>query len=224
MATLAREGSEPPVIQDEQPGPGEPLDEPGIGSVAPGEGELVEETGEAEVAGGDAVSAGVVAESASEIRLAGSGGTCDQDGLAVEDPLTGGEAEDEGAVEAAGGLEVEVLDGGVEVELGVALETLVSALIPVGPLAFEHEGEAVVEGELGDVGHGGLFLEGLGHAWEAEFVEEVEGGLSEHDRQFSFRSGGWCSSPAHGCGRVGRAGRGCAARHRLGRGRLRGWT
>ena len=186
VTALAREGSEPPVIQDEEPDLGESLDEPGIGAVAPGEGELVEETGEAEVAGRDPVSAGLVAESTGDEGFSGPGRTCDQDRLAVEDPLTGSEAEDDRSVQTAAGLEVEVFDGGVEVELGVALEPLISALLPVGLLAFEEQGEAVVEGELADVGHGGLFLEGLSHAREAEFVEEVEGGMSQHDRQFSL--------------------------------------
>ena len=186
MTALAREGGEPPVIQDEEPGLGEPLDEPGIGAVAAGKGELVEGTGEAEVAGRDPVSAGLVAESAGDVGLSRPGCTCDQDGLAVEDPLTGSEAEDDRSVETAAGLQVEVFDGGVEVELDVALEPLISALLPVGLLAFEEQGETVVEGELADVGHGGLFLEGLGHAREAEFVEEVEGGMSQHDRQFSL--------------------------------------
>ena len=43
----------------------------------------------------------------------------------------------EGAVKATRGLEVEVFDGGVEVEPGVPLETLVAALFPVGLLPFE---------------------------------------------------------------------------------------
>ena len=45
-------------------------------------------------------------------------------------------------------------------------------------LAFEEQGEAVLEGQLADVRHGGLFLEGLGHAREPEFVQQVEGGLA----------------------------------------------
>ena len=51
---------------------------------------------------------------------------------------------------------------GVEVELGEALEAHVAALFPFDLLAFEAQAEAVVEGQLGDVGHGGLLLEGLG--------------------------------------------------------------
>ena len=68
-------------------------------------------------------------------------------------------------------------------------ETLVAALGPVGLLAFEEQGEAVLEGQLADVGHGGLLLEGLGHAREPEFVEQVEGGLAKHESQDSFPFG-----------------------------------
>ena len=41
------------------------------------------------------------------------------------------------SVQSARGLEVEVFDGGVEVEPGEALETQVAALLPFGLLAFE---------------------------------------------------------------------------------------
>ena len=189
VSSLSRERSESPVVEDEEPCPGEPLDQLGIRPVPPGEGEFVEEAGDAVVAGGDADAAGLVAEGAGEIRLPRSRGAADEDGLAVPDPLAGGEAEHEGAVEATGGLEVEVFDGGVEVELGEALEAHVAALLPFGLLAFEEQGQAVLEGQLADVGHGGLLLEGLGHAREPEFVEQVEGGLAKHDRQDSFPFG-----------------------------------
>ena len=125
------------VIEDEQPRPCEPLDELRIRPVPPGEGELVEEPGDAVVAGGDAEAAGLVAERTGEIGLSRPRRAGDEHGLAVPVPLAGGEAEHEGAVQPAGGLEVEVFDGGVEVEFGVAFETLVAALFPVGPLSFE---------------------------------------------------------------------------------------
>ena len=130
-----------------------------------------------------------MAERTGEIGLSRPRRAGDENGLAVPDPLPGGEAEHEGSVQPAGGLEVEVFDGGVEVEFGVAFETLVAALLPVGLRAFEEQGEAVLEGQLADVGHGGLLLEGLGHAREPEFVEQVEGGLAKHDRQDSFPFG-----------------------------------
>ena len=114
VSSLAREGSEPPVVEDEEPGSGEPLDELRVGSVRTGEGEFVEQTGDAVVAGRDADAAGLVAEGTGEITLPRPGGAADEDGLAVPDPLPGGEKEHEGSVQSARGLEVEILDGRVE--------------------------------------------------------------------------------------------------------------
>ena len=119
VSSLSRERSEPPVVEDEEPRPGEALDELGIRPVAPGEGEFVEEAGDAVVAGGDAEAAGLVAERTGEIGFSRSRRAGDKHGLAVPDPLPGGEAEDEGSVQPARSLEVEVFDGRVEVELGV---------------------------------------------------------------------------------------------------------
>ena len=67
VPALARERSEPPVVEDEEPRPGEPLDELGIRPVAAGEGEFVEEAGDAVVARRDAEAAGLVAERTGEI-------------------------------------------------------------------------------------------------------------------------------------------------------------
>lgn len=64
VAPLTGERGEAPVVEDEEPGSGEPLDELGVGAVPAGEGEFVEEPREAVVAGGDAVAAGLVAECA----------------------------------------------------------------------------------------------------------------------------------------------------------------
>ena len=186
VSSLARERSEPPVVENEEPRPGEPLDELGIRTVPPGEGEFVEKAGDAVVAGGDAEAAGLVAERAGQIGFSRPGRAGNEHGLAVPDPLPGGEAEHEGAVQSAWRLEVEVFDGGVEVELGEALEAHVAALFPFGLLAFEEQGEAVLEGEFADVGHGELLLDGLGHAGQAQFVEQVESGLSKHVRHDSF--------------------------------------
>lgn len=48
---------------------------------------------------------------------------CDQDGLAVEDPLTGGEAYAERSARGPGGaLKVEAFGGGIEMDPGVAFE------------------------------------------------------------------------------------------------------
>ena len=44
-----------------------------------------------------------------------------------------------------------VLDGGIEMELGEPLKAQVAALFPFGFLAFEDQGEAVVQGDFAEV-------------------------------------------------------------------------
>ena len=74
VTSLARERSEPPVIEDEEPRPGEPLDELGIGTASPrARVKFVEQAGDAVVAGGDAEAAGLVAERTGEIGLSRPG-------------------------------------------------------------------------------------------------------------------------------------------------------
>jgi hypothetical protein len=41
-------------------------------------------------------------------------------------------------------------------------------------------GEAVLEGEALDVGHGLLFLEGISHTGESELAESGEGRFNKH--------------------------------------------
>jgi hypothetical protein len=174
------EGSEAKVIEDEELGTGQALQEPGMGAVAPGEGELGEEAGETVVPCGQAVTTGLVAEGAGQVGLPGAGGSHDQDTLALADPVATAEAEDERAIEAPGRSEVEVLDGGVEMETGLAEEALKTPVGPFTLFAFQEEDETVVEVEVLDIGQALLFLESRGHARKAELVEEVEGGLAEH--------------------------------------------
>ena len=81
VAALACQRSEPPVIEDEEPGLGEPLDELGVGTVGAGEGELVEQSGDAVVARRDAEAAGLVAEGASQVGFSGSRCAGDLGGL-----------------------------------------------------------------------------------------------------------------------------------------------
>ena len=53
-------------------------------------------------------------------------------------------------------------------------------------LPLYEEGQAILEGEALDVGHGLLFIEGLGHASETEFTELGEGLFKKHVLGFQF--------------------------------------
>lgn len=77
-----------------------------------------------------------MAEGTGEKTLPRPHGVADEDGLAVPDPLPGGEGQDEGWVQSAGRPKAYVFDGGVEVEPSEALEMHVAALLPFGLLAF----------------------------------------------------------------------------------------
>jgi hypothetical protein len=174
------EGGEAEVIEDEELGPGQAVEELGVGAVRAGQGQFSEEPGEAIVAGGEAVTAGTVAEGAGQVALAGAGGAGDEDALVVADPVTAGEAQNQGAIQSAGTAEVEVLHDGREMELGELKESGEAAIIAEGDLAFQEQSQAVLEGEAVHVGHAPLLFEGLGHTGEAKFVELIESLLSQH--------------------------------------------
>ena len=55
-----------------------------------------------------------------------------------------------------------------DAQLGLAQMAEIALVIAVLGLALDHQGEAVVEAELVDVGDVALLLQGLGHAAEAE--------------------------------------------------------
>ena len=121
-------------------------------------------------------------EGAGQEALAGARGAGDQDALVVADPLAAGEAQDEGSLQSSRASEVEVLNGGLKMELGHLEEPGEAPVVAEGDLPFQEEGQTVVEGEALDVGHAHLFFQGLGHAGEAELVELVEGLVRQHER------------------------------------------
>ena len=89
-------------------------------SVAFGQGEFAEEFGGAVVLNGEAFAAGFVAERAGEVGFAGTGGSGEDDVVVLAYPVAGDQGKHEAFVEAAWGAVVDVLDGGVEPELGFA--------------------------------------------------------------------------------------------------------
>ena len=145
-----------------------------MGAVGLGQDELVEEPGEAVVAGREAVAAGGLREGACEVGLACTGGSRDECDLVLTDPVTAGETKYDGLVEASWRAEVDVLEGGIEPELGELEKPTESPVLAFRGLAFEEHGEPILEGEGLHVGDTELLGKSLGHALESEFVEAVE--------------------------------------------------
>ena len=158
------------------------------------------------------VAAGLVAERAGDPALADAGRPGDQEPFGAFDPVAGDELLEQGAVDAARGSQVDVLDDGVLAQRG-ELEARGQALgVALGRLAIDHQADPLLEGEGGDVGRSALVLEGLGHSGQAEGDQTFMGGMGEH--RVSFLVSG--SSCGHGCWGGGRA-RGPNARPRRGR-------
>jgi hypothetical protein len=93
-------------------GPGEGIEELGVGAVGVSKGDLVEETRGALVADGEVVAASRMGKGAGQESFADTGGTEDEDVEVLADPLTLGQLKDETTVDTAGGGEIEIFDSG----------------------------------------------------------------------------------------------------------------
>ena len=140
-ALLGIECREPPVIEDEEVGFGELGEVLGIGAVAASDGDVGQKAWDAEVAGGEAIATGAVGDGTGEEGFADAGGPGDEDIEVVVDKAASGKLGEERFIKATASLAVEVLEGGLELE--------VSTPQPIGELsiatqrvfAFDEEGE-----------------------------------------------------------------------------------
>src|SRR5882672_10873617 len=135
---------------------------------------------------GSVVAAGLVAERAGDPALAGAGRAADQQALVPCDPIAGNELGEQCLVETARRLHVDVLDDcrlAQARELQSAYKPLVLAL---DRLAVDHEREALLEDERGNVGLLALLLQRLGHASEPQRHQAIMCGMREHRLSFGF--------------------------------------
>ena len=130
---------------------------------------------------GEVLPAGLLSEGAGEPALADAARTGDEQIAVLPDPVAGGELEEERSVEAAGGAEVDVLDGGAVAKLG-RLEARLEALLTAGRhLVVEDQAEPFGVAEVVGFGGAGEGPEAPGHAVEAKPVEQVERGMVQHE-------------------------------------------
>ena len=108
----AGQGVAQPIVEGQEAGTRKGVEEFGIGTVGVGEGHLMQETGGAQIADGEVVTAGGVGKGTGEESLSDAGRAEDEDVEMMSDPFTLGQLENETAVDAAGGGEVKVFDGG----------------------------------------------------------------------------------------------------------------
>ena len=177
-----------PVVEDEELDPCEFVDEPGEPSVETRHGEVLEESGHTDIEDGAVEPCGVMFEGAGEPCFAGAGLT-DQDQIVVGlEAFALGVGEDIATVEAASGIEVDILDVGLaEAQPGLSEAVCEMPVSPSSGLAVEHEGEPFLAVELGVLSLFGHVASGLGHALEAEGVHPLEGRVWQHGMSFVHR-------------------------------------
>jgi hypothetical protein len=147
------------------------------------------------------IPASLVAERAGDPAFADAGRPGDQKPFGAVDPVAGDELLEQGAVDAAWGSQVDILDDGVLPQRG-ELEARGQAFgVALGRLAIDHQADPLLEREGGDVGRSALVLEGLGHSGQAEGDQTFMRWMGKH--RVSFLVSG--SSRGRGCWRDGRA-------------------
>jgi len=128
---------EPPVVEDEQLHAAERALDAGIATVAAGERKVGEELGNALVEHRTIVAAGFVAERRGEPALADAGRSAQDQVVVRIDPGTLGELLEQRAVEAARCTIVDVLDGGLMAQPGIAQAGVQPSVTSVAGLLVE---------------------------------------------------------------------------------------
>ena len=163
VTVLRAEGGQPPVVDHEDVGLGERLEQLRVASVGSRDGQRTQQPGHAEVQRAVSVAAGAVGESARYPALSHAGCSADQDVEMLADPASIGEREDQLPVEPARVTEVDVLDAGVVLEPGSSQPVGEPSRVALGEFAVDEQPEPFLEREGVHLGGGELFSQGPGH-------------------------------------------------------------
>jgi hypothetical protein len=142
----------PPIVDDQQAGAFERGHQPRQPAFAARLGEVGEQARGALVEHRKALTAGLVAESASQPRLADTGRPDQAKMMMLANPLTARELEEESPVEAAVGAEVDVLDDGRLAQPGLAQTAGEPLVLAAGRLAVDEQPEPILVAEFAGIG------------------------------------------------------------------------
>ena len=137
---------ESPVIEDDEVSLGKLREELVLGAVAACDGDVGEQSRDTEIACREAVTTSAMSNGAGAIGFADAGGSGDEDVEMVVDAAAAGKFIEGGFIEAAGCAMIDVLHGGVELELGAAESIGELPVRAYSVLTFDAEGEPVVAG------------------------------------------------------------------------------
>ena len=175
-----------PIVEDEQFGARDRAQQPGVAPVAMRDREIGEQPRHAVVEDGHVLPAGLLAERAGEPAFAQAARPGDEQIAAFGDPVAGGELEEQGAVEPARALIIDILDAGRMTQArgsGARFEPLLPAQ---RQFVFEQQAEPFGVFEAARLGFVFEFLEPLGEAMKAERVQLFECRMGEHGVSFQW--------------------------------------
>src|SRR6202008_2145771 len=135
------EGFEAPIVEDEELDAGETTQDAGIAAVTAGEREFGEELGDPLIENRAVVAAGLVTEGTSKPRFADAGRPAQNQIVVRVDPFAIGELVEQGAVEAAWGPVIDVLDAGLLAQSGIAQPGGKPLVAAMGELAIDQQAE-----------------------------------------------------------------------------------
>ena len=95
------------------------------------------------------------------------------------DPAAFGELLEQRAVEAARGAVIDILDGGLMAQPGIAQAGVQPPVTPVAGLLVEQQSEPFRMGQRGGFPGGFDLAEGFGHAGKSELMQQIECGMGE---------------------------------------------
>jgi hypothetical protein len=143
-------------------------------------GEIGEQARGAFVEHREALTAGLVAERASQPRLADTGRANEAKMMMVTDPFAARKLEEESPVEAAVGAEVDVLDDGRLAQPGLAQTAGEPLVLAAGRLAIDEQPEPILAAEFAGIGSVLQLDKGIGHGGETERPQALDRGMDQH--------------------------------------------
>ncbi len=180
LGLVAQSGRDQEVVEEQEPDLGELGEQARVAAVAACQTQVAEQTGGAHVERGMAAADGGVGEGTGDERLAAAGRPGDEQVVVGVDPAGLGQAEDDGAVEAAWGPEVDLLHADALAQLGRLQAQLEPPVITRLGLAVDEQAEPLLEAELQVLALLELLAHGLDHARQAHRLQLVEGLVDEH--------------------------------------------
>jgi hypothetical protein len=167
------EGGQSEIIENEQMGFREFLNEVSVGTIGPGKSDLIEELRHTEIKGPKPFPTGLLSEGTGEEGFANPGGAGDKKILVIANPVAGGKVDQHRFFDPTGSLIVNVLDRGLKSEFGLFEKSFETFVFLPGPLTIDEHSKALIERKILEGGLLELFFEAVSHSEKFHDIEFV---------------------------------------------------